>query len=285
MYDSGSRNTEAPALTDRSNADPPVRPTASIRQVADQLRELGVAEGGVLLVHTSFRAVGPIEGGPAGLIEALALAMGRDGTLVMPSWPEGDEPFDPASTEPARDLGVVASTFWRLPGVLRSDHPNAFAAWGPRAEFILQDPLPLPPHIPQSPVGRVGEMDGQVLLLGVNHDANTTIHLAELIAGVPYRVPKECVVMADGRVERIAYFENDHCCARFAFADDWLGAVGLQRVGRVGQTTARLARSRDVVNTVVDRLAADPLIFLHAPSAACSECDAARASVSTIPHP
>jgi len=48
----------------------------SISTLAEQLRALGVAEGGVLLVHTSFRAVRPVEDGPRGLIEALLQALG-----------------------------------------------------------------------------------------------------------------------------------------------------------------------------------------------------------------
>lgn len=248
--------------------------------VADQLRALGVEPGGVLLVHTSFRAVRPVEGGPRGLIGALRDALGPGGTLVMPSWTgSDDEPFDPLATPAAPDLGVLADTFWRLPGVLRSGHLFAFAAAGPEAERVTSGPLPLPPHAPESPVGRVHELDGQVLLLGVGHDADTTLHLAELLAGVPYRVPKHCTVLRDGRPVRIEYGENDHCCERFALADGWLRARGLQREGQVGHAHARLARSRDVVDVAVEHLARDPLVFLHPPDAGCAECDEARASV------
>jgi aminoglycoside N3'-acetyltransferase len=251
----------------------------TIAEVARQLRDLGVREGGVLLVHTSFRAVRPVEGGPAGLIEALRAALGPDGTLVMPSWTGDDEaPFDPSSTPASEDLGVVADTFWRLPGVLRSDHPFALAAAGPDAARIIADPLPLPPHIPESPVGRVHQMDGQVLLLGVGHDADTTLHLAELIAGVPYRVPKHITVLRDGRPVRVAYGENDHCCERFALADAWLREPGLQSEGLVSHAHARLVRSRDVVTVALEHLSRDPLVFLHPPGA-CPDCDEARASV------
>lgn len=247
--------------------------------VAGQLRVLGVREGGVLLVHTSFRAVRPVEGGPRGLIEALRAALGPQGTLVMPSWTGDDDAlFDPASTPASADLGVVADTFWRMPGVARSSHPFAFAAAGPRAAEVTADPLPLPPHIPQSPVGRVHDLDGQVLLLGVNHDADTTLHLAELLAGVPYRLPHHITVMRDGRPVRIDYGENDHCAGRFTLADGWLRERGLQSEGRVGHAEARLIRARDVVAVAREHLADDPLIFLHPPSAGCEECDEARAS-------
>ena len=138
-------------------------------EVADQLRALGVEKGGVLLVHTSFRAVRPVEGGPLGLIEALRDTLRADGTLVMPSWSGNDDaPFDARRTPASPDLGVVADMFWRLPGVLRSNHVHAFAAAGPEAARITADPLPLPPQIPESPAGRVHDLDGQVLLLGSN---------------------------------------------------------------------------------------------------------------------
>jgi aminoglycoside N3'-acetyltransferase len=251
-------------------------------KVVEQLRALGVREGGVLLVHTSFRVVRPVEGGPRGLIEALRAALGPDGTLVIPSWTGDDEnPFDAASTPASADLGVVADTFWRMPGVARSSHPFAFAAAGPRAEEITAGPLPLPPHIPESPVGRVHDLDGQVLLLGVNHDADTTLHLAELMAGVPYRQPKFITVMQDGRAVRIDYGENDHCAQRFTLADGWLRERGLQSEGRVGYADARLIRARDVVAVALEHLADDPFVFLHPPGAGCEECDEARRSVAT----
>lgn len=243
-----------------------------------QLGALGVG-GGVLLVHTSFRATRPVEGGPLGLIAALREALGPAGTLVMPSWSgNDDEPFDPRTTPASSDLGIVAALFWRQPGVERSEHFHAFAAIGPEAKRVTSGPLPFPPHGPDSPVGRVLELDGQVLLLGVGHDADTTLHLAELRAGVPYRVPRYCTVLADGRPVRMEYGENDHCCARFALADDWLRTRGLQSESRVGHAHARLARARDIVDVAVEHLARDPLLFLHSPEAACSECDEARRS-------
>lgn len=234
----------------------------------------------MLLVHASFREVRPVEGGPLGLIRALRRALGPEGTLVMPSWTaDGDTAFKPLYTPAASDLGVIADTFWRLPGVVRSRHPFAFAAAGPWAEWITGDPLPLPPHRPESPVGRVHELDGQVLLLGVGHDANTTLHLAELIAGVPYRVPTHCTVLEEGRSVRIDYGENDHCCERFRMVDPWLRSKGLQAEGRVGHAHSRLLRSRDVISVSVEQLLRDPFLFLHPRSAGCIECDEVKTSV------
>jgi aminoglycoside N3'-acetyltransferase len=67
----------------------------------------------------------------------------------------------------------VPDTFWQLPEVIRSNH--------------------------------LYELDGQVLLLGVGHDVDTMLRLAELLVGVLYRVMKYCSLLQDGRPVRIDY--------------------------------------------------------------------------------
>ena len=242
------------------------------------LERLGVVPGSVLVVHTAFSRVGPVEEGPAGLIRALLASVGKAGTLVMPSMSDDDDHlFDPAATR-CRGMGVVADTFWRLPGVLRSNSPHAFAASGPDAALITQDHPVDVPHGLNSPVGRVYELGGSILLLGVGHDANTTVHLAESLAGVRYRCQKSAIVSESGRLVRRAYGEIDHCCENFALVDGWLDAKGQQHHGRIGGSDARLMKSADVVSVVVDRLRADETVFLH-PRGVDRECDEARASM------
>jgi aminoglycoside 3-N-acetyltransferase len=253
------------------------RPFAG-EELVRQLLSLGVRPGGVLLVHTAFSRVRPVDDGPLGLIRALRTAIGPSGTLVMPAMADDDvHPFDPA-TSPCRSMGVVADTFWRLPGVLRSDSPHAFAAAGPHArEITRKHPVDIP-HGPDSPPGRVHDLDGQVLLLGVGHDADTTLHLAENLAGVRYRLRAVATVLVEGRITRCHYDEVDHCCQNFALMDGWLDTAGLQRRGPVGHCEARLARSRDIVRVAVAHLQEDETVFLHPPGV-CGECDEARASL------
>jgi aminoglycoside N3'-acetyltransferase len=247
-------------------------------QLEQQLRELGVKPGGVLLVHTAFSKVKPVQDGPVGLIAALRVALGPEGTLVMPSMTDDySKLFDPKRT-PCLSMGAVADIFWRLPGALRSGHPLGFAALGPKAAEIAA-PYPIePPHGTNTPVGRVWKLDGQVLLLGVGHEADTTIHLAENIVGVRYRGTIPLAVLKDGRPTVIRCRQVSHCLAKFNYADRWLDEWGLQRRGMVGQAEARLARSRDIVEVVSPQLRDNETIFLHEKGYDV-ECDEARDSL------
>ena len=242
--------------------------------LVSQLRALGVQPGGVLLVHTSLSKVGT---GPRELIDALLEAVGNEGTLVMPSMADDDDtPFDPTSM-PCRAVGLLADTFWRMPGVLRSDNPHAFAAHGPLASRITQ-PHPIDiPHGVDSPPGRVFQLNGSILLIGVGHDCSTTVHVAEAIAGVRYRQPKYATVLEHGKPRRYEYGETDHCCQNFNLLDEWLGER--QRRGKVGTADARFFRSQDAVEAALQRLRTNEMVFLH-PAGACSECDLARAGLA-----
>jgi aminoglycoside N3'-acetyltransferase len=198
----------------------------------------------------------------------------------MPSLCDDDDAvFDPRST-PCRGMGIVAETFWRLPGVQRSDSPHAFAAFGPQARAITRDRPLTVPHGLESPVGRVHEQNGSVLLLGVGHEANTTLHLAENLAGVRYGLPAHVLVSGeDGRRTRLDYVEVDHCCQRFELVSGWLDDAGSQRRGPVGHGEARLFRSRDAVAVALEHLRADETVFLHPPNQ-CAECDRSRSGLA-----
>jgi aminoglycoside 3-N-acetyltransferase len=254
------------------------RSPLSTQAVAQQLLDLGVRSGQVVLVHCAFSQVKPLEHGPRGLIDALLAVLGPEGTLVMPSMPDNrNEVFDPVRTQ-CRGMGAVANLFWQLPHVSRSDSPHAFAACGLlAAEITAPHPIDIS-HGLDSPVGRVYQHDGMVLLLGVGHDDNTTIHLAESIAQVRYRRRKHALVQFGQQTVRYAYDAIDHCCANFTYADQWLTSEGLQLRGKIGYAEARLMRARDVVRVVRKQLEANETAFLH-PRGTDSQCDQAWESL------
>ncbi len=239
--------------------------------LVDQLRQLGLPDGAAVVVHTSFKAVG--KGTPEQLIAALLEAIGPEGTLVMPSMSDDDDhPFDPART-PCRAMGIVADTFWRQPGVRRRNHYGSFAAAGPLAEIICAPHALDDPNHFDGPLGRLAALSGYVLLLGVRHSENTTLHIAENLARVPYRVPK---YYTDLFGQRVDYRETDHCCQGFEQLTEWLGP--LQNDGYVGRAPSRLIRSADLLRVALEHLRHDPCVFLH-PRGQCTACDLAWSTV------
>src|SRR5262249_17518183 len=156
----------APALSYRRLSEKPLggklaffTPSRKARMhphsVAEQLRSLGLPKDTVVVVHASYRAVAPIEGGPSGLISALRIGVDTGGTMVIPWMSDDDDaPFEVAST-PCHAMGIVADTFWRRPDAVRSDNVAGFAAEGPLARAIAAPHPIAPPHGIDSPVGRV----------------------------------------------------------------------------------------------------------------------------------
>jgi aminoglycoside 3-N-acetyltransferase len=174
----------------------------TVESLADDLRELGVEAGDTLLVHSSLSALGWVAVGPPTVVDALMEAVTPEGTLVMPThstqysdpavWqspPVPDDwedeirqsrpPYRPAVT-PTRGMGAIPECFRTYPETVRSRHPiYSFAAWGADAEFVVGDHEYDHGMGEDTPLARVYDLDGDVLMLGTDHDTNTSFHLAE----------------------------------------------------------------------------------------------------------
>lgn len=252
----------------------------STKQLSADLRHLGVQSDSLLLVHTSLRNVGWVSDGPTAMVNALRTVLGPSGTLVMPTMTNSAQLYDPRTT-PTVHMGIVAETFWRMNGVLRSTHPTgSFAAVGPLAAMITA-PQPLdPPHGIDSPPGRVYSHDGWILLLGVDQSANTSIHVAENMSNAPYRIVDCLLVQAENGERRwVEIAEVNHCCQNFVNIVEPLARRGQLIIGKVGHATAQLMRSRHLVDLARELMAEDPYYFL-CPPGQCQyedECDEARA--------
>jgi len=186
----------------------------TIPQLVADFQNLGLKNGMILLVHSSLSSLGWVSGGPAAVILALEEVLGEEGTLVMPThsgdlsdpglWENPPVPEDwhqkirdtmPAFQKdltPTRGMGALPESFRKQDGTLRSSHPHfSFAARGPKAKYITENHSLHFGLGEESPLGAVYRLGGSILLLGVGHANNTSLHLAEVRAN--FRGKKEQV--------------------------------------------------------------------------------------------
>ena len=238
---------------------------------------LGLEKGHTLMVHASLSKFGYVCGGAQTVIEALLETVGEEGTVMMPTqswknldpedgvhwdvaeeywqmirdhWPAYDKRITPTNT-----MGSVAEMFRSWPGAVRSDHPaRSVAAWGKHAEYLVSGHDFSNIFGDGSPIGKLYELDGDVLLLGVGYDKNTSLHLADTRAAYPGK--HNCV-------EHSAIMENEKRVWKayetlFVDGEDFeqIGTAFEQactvRHGKLGNAELRLMKQRELVDFATD---------------------------------
>lgn len=174
-------------------------------EIIAALEKLGLTKGDNVIVHTSLSQFGYVCGGAQTVIEALIETVGSEGTIMMPaqSWKNLDPqtgvhwdvdkeywdiirenwPAYDAKLTPTNTMGAVAESFRSWPGAVRSNHPaRSFAAWGKNALYLTENHDLSDIFGETSPLAKLYKLNGKVLLLGVDYDKNTSIHLADVRA-------------------------------------------------------------------------------------------------------
>ena len=260
---------QAVAAGNDGAADAPL----TVASIVSALREVGIAVGDVVIVHSSLSRLGWVVGGAQAVVLALFEAVGQTGTLVMPTqsgawsdparWEDPAVPtswlptirsampaFDPHLT-PTRSMGQVVECFRHHPATMRSSHPAvSFAANGPLAEIITADHLLTPGLGEGSPLSRLYDLDAKVLLVGVTHSNDTSLHLAEHRAAWPSKrtYVDGASIVVDGATRWVTFEDLELDESDFDEIGETLAHDGYERRCALGAGVVRLCRQRDVVD-------------------------------------
>jgi aminoglycoside 3-N-acetyltransferase len=249
-------------------------PPITRSKLVEDLKKLGVSSGDVIMFHASVKSVGWIVGGPDMVIQALLDVLGEDGTLMMyvgwedspyhlASWPENVRrayleecpPFDPASSRAYRKWSILTEYLRTWPGAHRSSHPDAsFAAVGAKAKWITEN-QPLQYGYGQgSPLAKLIEVNGKVLLLGAPFSTITLLHYVEHMVNVPNKkkVSFKMPVLREGKRVWVEIEEFDTCGNVLPKTDEYFQAIpsqffasGKGKSGKVGQAQSYFFRAED----------------------------------------
>ncbi len=267
------------------------------QQLTEDLKRIGLTEGANVLVHTSLRAVGKIEGGAETLVRAFRQALGSSGTLLVPTFCEDHR--DPAEWETPpieedlermrdivppyvhekpsttlRSTGVFPEIVRQQPDALRSEHPAfSFAAIGANAAFLTQN---APLHYPLgsgSPLSRLHQLDGYVLLIGVSHAVNSSVYLGEIWANMPYVHRSRTLKTNSG--EWTSMKGSPECSEGFVKIEPLLRNCRVLRHDYIGNAPSQLMRQQAVVSMAIALLQGSASALLCS-NPQCVECNLAR---------
>lgn len=197
----------------RMTSDLPSYNTRS--SLRNDLTRIGLEAGDTVMVHAAMSKVGPMLNGPDALSTALLDVIGSEGTMlvytswdsvhddlldddgrVLAQWRDHVPGFDPLASRAVRMNGIIAEFVRTMPGARRSGNPGAsVAAIGKLADWITSDHPQDYGFGEGSPLAKLVEANGRILMVGAPWDTMTLIHHADHLADLPgkrvlrYEVP------------------------------------------------------------------------------------------------
>jgi len=250
-------------------------------------RSLGLKYGDSLIVHSSMRSLGPTDGGAATVLDALLEVVGPNGNLMLPAFNYRLEPenpiFEPESTKAL--TGAVVEVGRKRSEAVRSLSPtHSVAVIGPDAEELTRDHLSTRAFGVGSPLDRLAQRGGKVLLIGVHQTSNSTIHVAEEHANIPKAgrldpMPRLKVRLSDGSVTEHQTDTSPSCSSAFEAAALPLRLASAISDVRLGTCHMQLMSGIKVIELIKNLLTENPTALLCSNSA-CSVCDGTRRNLS-----
>jgi aminoglycoside N3'-acetyltransferase len=243
------------------------QPPLTQTDIETGLSDLGLKQGQIVEVHSSLSSFGRVEGGQATVVNALMNAIGEEGAIVMSAYPvtkplplsEEEKSWGVLAKVQTYDedyrgptgMGVIADEFSRRPNTILGPTWHRVCAWGRSAEQLSQGYQVLL------------EMDGWVLLLGVDIERCSCMHQAE-----KYPLPPEIAQYFKLPNEIRQHFPEDYYIAYGQTPENaWIKIQtqaeqeNLIKIGKIGQATCRFFKARPVVGMYEESLRTDPWIL------------------------
>ncbi len=245
-------------------------------KIKEDLSLLGIKKGDDVIVHSSYKSLGGVEGGIETVIKALISVVSDTGTILFPTLSYEDVDPNPPVNNPVFDvlntpscIGAMTNVFMKMEGVERSLHPtHSVAAFGARqSEYIKDHLLDDEPVGVNSPFFKLGQLGGKVLFLGCTTAANTSMHGVEEYAGAPYILSDDTkrYILIDKSGNRIEKDYRYHTIGRHGFAQRYDRLENLMEFkrGKVLSAECALVDCREMWKVGTQKIKEDPYYFVE----------------------
>lgn len=243
------------------------------QNLQQQLAHMGIQPEDTVLIHTSLRSIGEVEGGADGFLDAFCEYL-SDGLFLVPThtWANVNEDnpiYDVSATVPC--IGTIPKiAAFRKDGI-RSLHPtHSIWAHGPNAEqFVRNEENAASP----GPVGfcwdRLADLRAKILLIGVTHNRNTFIHSIDERVGLPDRISENAyeITIIDHHGNHMVRPMHPHRCSKtndvsqfYVNFEKPLVQLGAQVFGKLGNAQVRIVDAylcRDIISRIYNRAQQD----------------------------
>lgn len=246
-------------------------------RLKEGLLQLGLESGNHVMMHSSLKSFGLVDGGANTVLDAVLESVGDEGTLFVPTntflgsvtvYLRGLQEID-LRTEPSR-MGKITETARTRTDFIRSFHPtHSVAGKGKMVKEMLGEH-----HMDdsaagsKSPYGNLAlHPSGRVLLVGVDCSCNTMIHTAE-----QYYTPY--IFNGESFVVRVTSTENSvhHVTVRgycigmkrnFPVIEPFLAEAGVMNQVKIGESIVTLIHTQGLMEVLRHKLAENPFMLLH----------------------
>lgn len=223
-------------------------------QLRKDLIAMQIRPTDTLLIHSSMKRIGPVEGGAEAVLDMLTDYFKDGGLLVFPTLTyvilKQEHPRFDVRTTPSV-VGILSELFRKRPGVIRSLHPtHSVAAWGrDAAEFTAGHENANTPMPKGSPWWKLLERRGKILFIGTGISCNTFLHGVDEWIGLPdmrSQTPRAMeIVDHDGRILKMDLYH--HALGRNAYygcCEEAFEAAGALIRGKFGNADCHLLDCR-----------------------------------------
>lgn len=240
------------------------------QSLIEDLKNLGIDREGTLLVHSSMKSIGEVEGRADAVLDALS-EYTKDGLLVLPThtWAyiKAVNPKFYVADSPSC-IGILPEIFRKRTGVVRSLHPtHSVAALGKDAvEFVSGNELFDTPCARGSSWGKLLDRKAKIMLLGVDLRRNTFIHGVEEWADVPDRLTEGheplITVLPDGTEIPVPSRRHvGHVSENFWKVEDIFLEKGVMHKGKFGDAEVRICDTERMTELLFSMFKINPGLF------------------------